>query len=172
MKNQNGSTFMELIIYIVLVGVIMTTVSSFMLNLLTSRSKVTASSEVLSNARLIQDRLHDAARHAEGINTGSSTFGSDPGTLSLDMVDSLVDPTVFSLTADDGQMQVNEASGGNVAMSSSDVQVTNLVFTNLTSADDTGIIQVQFTLTAVNPSGSSQFSYEEQFQTTLRIPLD
>jgi type II secretory pathway pseudopilin PulG len=172
MKNQRGSTFIELLLYITIVGVIMVTVSSFMMNLLTSRSKVTASSEVLASARLIQDRLSDAARHAEGMNTGSSTFGTDPGVLSLNMVASGVDPTVFSLTADDGQFQVSEAGGGNVALSTDAVQVTNLVFTNLTSVDDTGIIQVQFTIRALNASGSSLFDYEESFQTTLRIPLD
>ena len=172
MRNQRGSTFIELLLYIGIVGVIMVTAASFLMNLLTSRAKVTASSEVLSNARLIQDRLHDAARHAQGINTGSSTFGSDPGALSFNMVSAGVDPTVFSLTTNDGQFQVSEGSGGNVTVSATDVQVTNLVFTNLTSTQDTGIIQVQFTLTAVNASGSSQFDYEESFQTTLRIPLD
>lgn len=171
MRDQRGSTFMELVIYIAIVGMIMTTVASFLMSLLTSRVKVTASSEVLSNARLIQDRLHDAARHAEGINTGSSTFGSDPGVLSLDMVAGSVDPTSFSLTTDDGQFQLNEGAG-NVFVSSDDIEVTNLVFTNLTSADDTGIILVQFTLRTVNNSKSSRFDYEESFQTTLRIPLD
>jgi type II secretory pathway pseudopilin PulG len=172
MRDQRGTTLIELLIYIAIVGVIMITAASFLLNLMQSRSKTVAISDVLSNARLIQDRLHDAARHAEGINTGASTFGSDPGVLSLDMVDVGVDPTIFSLTADDGQAQINEAAGGNVTLSSDNVRVSNLLFTNLTSVNDTGIIQVQFTIEAINASGSSQYDYSESFQTTLRIPLD
>jgi len=172
MKDQRGVTLIELLIYITIVGVIMVTVVSFMMNLLTSRSKVSAVSEVLANARLMQDRLNDAARHAEGINVGSSTFGTDPGVLSLNMADTGVDPTVFSLTSDDGQFQINEAGGGNVLVSSNDVKITNLVFSNLTTVEDIGIIQVKFTVTAVNPSDSDLFDYAENFQTSLRIPLD
>ena len=88
------------------------------------------------------------------------------------MVDALVDPTVFSLTGNDGQFQMSEAGGNNVLLTTDNVQVTNLVFTNLTGVDDTGIIQVQFTLEEVNTPGSAYFDYEQTFQTTLRIPLD
>jgi type II secretory pathway pseudopilin PulG len=172
MKDQRGVTLVELVVYITIVGVIMVTMVSFMMNLITSRSKISAVSEVLANARLIQDRLNDAARHAEGINVGGSTFGVDPGVLSLNMVDVGVDPTVFSLTSDDGQFQINEADGGNVLVSSNDVKITNLVFSNLTTVEDIGIIQVKFTVTSINPSDSDLFDYAENFQTAIRIPLD
>lgn len=172
MTDQRGTTLMEVLIYISIVGIVLTTISSFTINLITIRQKTQASSEVLTNARLIQQRLQDAVRHAEEITTASSTFGSDPGVLQLDMVDAGVDPTIFSLTADDGQFQANEGGAGNITITSDDVEVTNLVFTNLTTASDVGIIQVQFTVRAVNPSTITLFDYEETFQTTLRIPLD
>jgi len=172
MKNERGTTLVELIIYIGIVGMILTTISMFLINLLTTRVKTSAMSEVLTNSRLVQDRLHDAVRHAEGINLGASVFGSDPGTLSINMVDVLDDPIIFSLTADNGQFQINKAGAGNAILTSDHVEVTNLVFTNLTSVDDVGIIRVDMTLRAVNPSDDNLYNYEESFQTTLRIPLD
>jgi len=172
MNNQRGTTLIELLIYIGIVGILLTTVSVFLLNLLSIRVKTVAMSQVVGNAHLIQDRLSDAMRHAETINVGASTFGSDPGVLSLNMVDVADDPEVFSLTADNGQFQVNKGVAGNVLLSSDGVEVTNLVFEQLTSASDVGVVQVRFTLKTVNPSLNDLFHYEESFQTTLRIPLD
>lgn len=169
---MKGFTLIETIIYIAVIGLIMGTLGLFMNTLLQARAKTQASSEVIAVARVIQDQLSLAARHAEGINVGSSTFGTDPGALSLDMVDVATDPTVFSLTAADGQFQKTQAGGGAMILTSDRVNVDSLIFNNLTGADDAGIIQVQFTLKAVNTSGSAYFDYEQAFQTTLRIPLN
>ncbi|MFA4922774.1 MAG: type II secretion system protein [Ignavibacteriaceae bacterium] len=169
---QRGFTLIETILYILIIGMILSTLGLFLNHLLQARAKTLASSDLITAARTIQDQLGHAARRAEGVNTGASTFGTDPGALSLNMVDALVDPTIFSLTANDGQFQMREAAGSTVLLTTDDVRVTNLVFTNLTGVDDTGIIQVQFTLEEVNTSGSAYFDYEQTFQTTLRIPLD
>jgi type II secretory pathway pseudopilin PulG len=167
-----GFTLIETILYILIIGMILSTLGLFMNHLLQARAQTHASADVITAGRTIQDVLGNAMRAAAGINTGTSTFGSDPGTLSLNMVDVSLDPMVFSLTGDDGQFQVSEAGGTNVLLTSDDVRVTNLIFNNLTGSDDTGIIQVQFTLEAVNTSGSAYFDYEQSFETTLRIPLD
>ena len=169
---QRGFTLIETILYILIIGMILSTLGLFLNHLLQARAKTLASSDLITAARTIQDVLGHAARAAEWINTSTSTFGSDPGILSLNMFEVGVDPTVFSLTGADGQLQVSEAGGGNILLTTDEVAITNLVFTNLTGDDDTGIIQVQFTLEAVNTSGSAYFDYEQSFETTLRIPLD
>lgn len=169
---SNGFTLVELLLYITLTAVVFVMIISFIMTLMEVRTKVDVIGEVEHNARLVQDRLTDAMRHVEAVNTGTSTFGSDPGVLSLDMVDAAVDPTIFSLTADDGQLQVSEAGAAAATITTENVSVSNLVFTDLTSSEDRGIIQVQFTVTAINEEESPLFDYEESFQTTLRIPLD
>ncbi len=166
-----GFTLIEIVMYVLIVGLIMGTLGSFVGTMLQTRAKTLASSDVITTARQIQDALGRAARHAQTVNVGASTFGTDPGVLSFSMVDAAIDPTVFSLTSDDGQFQVSEAGGG-TTVTSDDVRVTNLVFVNLTGAQDAGIIQVQFTLEAANDSGSAYFDYAQTFQTTLRIPLN
>ncbi|MBT5808682.1 type II secretion system protein [Candidatus Uhrbacteria bacterium] len=169
---QDGFTLVETLLYILLMGIVLVGISGFVLNLFEIRAKTQAASEVAFNARLIQDRLTDSMRHAEGVNTGASTFAADPGVLSINMVAGADDPHVYSLTADDGQFQISEAGGGAVSITTDDVSVSNLVFTNLTSADDVAVVQVQFTIETVNDSDVSFFDYAESFQTTLRVPLD
>lgn len=169
---QKGFTLIETVIYVLLIGMILSTLGLFVNHLFTARAKTLSVAQVLSAGRMIQDQLSSAARHAEGINVGSSTFGSDPGVLSFDMVAPGTDPTVFSLTGDDGQLQKTEAGGGAILLTQDDVEITNLIFQNLTGVEDTGIIQVQFTVEAVNASGSVYFDYAQTFQTTLRVPID
>lgn len=170
--DQRGFTLVEVIIYILIVGLVLGTINMFLVNLLQARANTQSISHIISSARMIQDRLGQAAREASAIQAGSSTFGADPGVLSLDMVDGSIDPTVFSLTADDGSFQVQEGAGSPVPLTGDEVQVTSLIFNDLTGAEDVGIIQVLFTLESANTSGSAFFDYAQSFETTLRIPLD
>lgn len=170
--SQRGFTLIETIIYILIIGMILSTISLFLLELINARSKTYAIAEVVAAAQLMQERLTDAVRHAEVIRVADSTFGTDPGVLSLEMTDPTRDPTVFSLTANDGQFQIAEAGGSSVTLTSDNVQISNLIFTNLTGADDTGIIRVDFTIQALPLSATHSFQYDQTFQTTLRIPLD
>lgn len=170
--SQRGFTLFELIIYVGIVGLILITLGLSLINMLYGRVKTRVISEVLSNARLIEQQLSDVARDAEGINLPASVFDSDPGVLSFNMVASAVDPTIFSLTADNGNLQVSQAGENAVAITTDQVQVTNLEFHNLTGVGDTGVIQVEYTLQAFNPSGLRYYDYVASFQTTLRIPLD
>lgn len=170
--NQKGFTLIETILYIALVTFILVTISMFLIHILNAQVKTRAISQVLASATLVQDRLSEAVRHADGINVGASTFGVDPGVLSLDMVDGARSPTVFSLSADDGQLMISEAGGAATALTSDDVKIKTLLFENLTTADDVGIIQVQFTIEVYSTAGSKPYFYDQGFQTTLRIPLD
>lgn len=170
--NQKGFTLIEMVIYLTIIGIVLSTIALFLLNLMGARAKTQAISEVLSSAQLIQTRLSEAVRHAQGINVAASTFSSDPGVLSLNMVDSARDPTIFSLTQNDGQFQVSEQGSPASVLTPDHVAIKNLVFTNLTSSEDVGIIQMQFTVETTSGSGTQAFFYDQAFQTTLRIPLD
>lgn len=168
---QRGFTLFEMLIALAIMGMILVTISSFALKLLHAQARAEVASEITSQARFVIDRLTDAARHAEALNSGASTFDADPGVLSLDMQDDTLDPVVFSLTEDDGQLQISEAAGAAQLLTSNDVSMTNLVFHNLTSASDVGVIQMEFTLRSINTSAARAFTYEESFETTIRIPL-
>lgn len=170
--STRGFTLIETMLYIVIVAMVLSTLSFFLLQILGTREKTRSISEVVASAELIQARLSEAIRHASAIRTLESTFGTDPGILSLTMVDGARSPTVFSLTANDGQFQISEAGAPAVTVTPQAVRISNLVFTNLTTPTDTGIIQVQFTAEVTSQYNTRVFSYDQSFQTTLRIPLD
>jgi type II secretory pathway pseudopilin PulG len=169
---ERGFTLIELVIYIGIVGIILLTLGLSLINLLYGRVKVRVISEVLSNVRLVEYQLSSTARHAESININNSTFNSDPGVLSLNMVEVGVDPIVFSLTSDNGAMQVSQSGEDPILMTTNQVSVTDLKFHNLTGVGDAGVVQVEYTLQSVNPSGLKYYDYVASFQTTIRIPLD
>ena len=160
-----------MILYIGIVSLIMVATVSLSISLMNLRIKERAMASIQSNETRILARLSDAMRHASLVNTGTSTFLTDPGVLSLQMVDSSVNPTIFSLTADNGIFQVKEASGSNVPLTTSDVSVTNFTVTNLTSSSDTGIILVQMTI-SVSSSSTPLYAFSQSFETVLRVPLD
>lgn len=170
--DRRGFTLIETMLYIVIVAMVLGAISIFLLQVLGAREKTRVISEVVASGSFIQERLFEAVRHASAVRVAESTFGTDPGVLSLTMVNSARSPTVFSLTADDGQFQLSETGAPAVAITPANVQVTNLVFTNLTTPSDVGIIQVQFTLSVSSASGNRTFAYDQAFQTTLRVPLD
>lgn len=169
-RGRSGMSFIELIIYTAIVGFLLLAVVSFVLNAVQLRAKGHALAQIEYNGRLIETRLTDAARHATGLNVGASVFGTDPGTLSLTMADAAEDPLVFSLSADNGAFQVSTDDAAAAALTTPDVSVSELIFTNLTGADDAGLVRVAFTLTRLDAS-SPYHTYAESFQTTLRIPV-
>ena len=164
---QKGFTLIESLIALSLAAVIFVGMMHFTLNLIQTKTKIRVISEVATNGRLVQDVLTDAARHATGIVTALSSFGENPGRLVFTMENQEEGPTIFSVN--EGIFFVQRGITTSSAISTEEVIMTQLIFTNLTSADDIGIIQVQFTLRALNDSGNPFFDYEESFQTVLRI---
>lgn len=171
-QTSQGFTLVEMILYLFIVGVILSVLALFLLQLLNARTKTYAISEVLSSAHLIEERLSEAVRHASSVEVADSVFQSDPGVLSLNMVNADRTPLVFSLTQDNGQFQLSEGGNNPVVLSPEQIEITNLVFTNLTTQDDTGMIRVEFTVKISSDSATKAFAYEQSFQTALRIPLD
>ncbi len=159
----------ELVIYTAIIGFLLLAMVSFILNAVQLRTKGKAAEEIAYNARVIQDRLQDAARHATAVQVASSVFDVDPGVLSFAMAAAQEDPTVFSLDADDGAFHVS-IDGVGAALTTDRVSVENLVFTDVTGPNDAGLVRVNFTLMMEN-GVSPYFSYEESFQTTLRLSI-
>lgn len=78
-------------------------------------------------------------------------------------------PTVFSLNGT--TFQVKEGAAAAVALTSSDVQVSNLNFKNLTRSGTTGIVQVSFTLSRVNLGNQNVFNYQKTFISSAEVAL-
>jgi Tfp pilus assembly protein PilW len=168
-KKGEGFTFIEVMIYLALIGLVVTGFVSFNLSVSESRNKTFVAQEVQANVRTAMDIISQRIRAATGVNTGTSTFDSDPGVLSLVMVDSAKNPTLISLSQDNGTLQITEGVSSAVAITSTEVQVTNLVFTDLTSTSSRENIRLVLTI-AYNAGGSDlEFTHSQTATTSVSI---
>jgi type II secretory pathway pseudopilin PulG len=168
-NSQSGFTLVETLIYLAIVGMAVTSFVIFSIGVGDSRTKNYVAQEVHGNTRTGLDLITQRMRAATGINTASSTFATDPGVLSLVMADAAKNPTTIDLSADDGILQIKEGTGSVVAVTSDEVKITNLVFTNLTASSTRENIRVEITAEYNNPSGDVEFTYTQSLQTAVSV---
>jgi hypothetical protein len=111
------------------------------------------------------DNITQTIRNATSITTPAAA-GSG-ASLTLVVPTGTLSPTIFSLNGT--ALQVKEGTGANVALTSSDVQISNLTFKNLTRSGTSGIVQVSFTVTRVNSGGRNELDYQKTFTSSAEI---
>jgi prepilin-type N-terminal cleavage/methylation domain-containing protein len=170
LRDKNGFTLVELLIYIAIIGMVMTTFVYFGMTIFDYRNKSNAAQEVQANERMALSLMSQKIRGAKDVNIASSTFNSDPGVLSLVMDDISKNPTIFSLTKADGSLQIAEGGTSTTTVTSKNVLITNLVFTNLTAtsgiAEDIGI---NMTMQYNNTSQDVKNNYSDSLETAVSI---
>lgn len=165
-RNQNGFTVMELSLYVTLVAVVLVMATSFAWNIINSRAKAFAVQEVEQNGRYILEKISQATRQATDISAPST--GTTGTALTLVMKNAAQSPTVFSLSGNQLTMAVNGAPA--VSLHSPDVKITNLTFTNLSSANGKSRhVRIQFTVQTVNPSGRNEYAFVDSFETSVEL---
>ncbi len=167
--NKRGFTLIETLIYITIIGGVMLAFVSFALHISDSRNKTYVVQEVQANARVALDLISQKIEAANGVNLDSSTFALDPGVLSLSMASISLNPTVIDLSVDDGVLQINQGTSGAIPITSDEVRVTNLVFTNLTGGASKENIGVALTVEFNNFDGDVEFSYDQSLQTAVSL---
>jgi prepilin-type N-terminal cleavage/methylation domain-containing protein len=150
-----GFTLIELMVYIFIIGLISVGMVTYSIDLTTSSQKGRIKIEVHQSARFAMDRVLQEIRAAESINVGSSTFGSSPGVLSLDVVNVIDDPTIFDVSG--GVLRVKQGAAAADELTSSDFEVTNLIFENRSNSGRTSNVKIEFTLAHPNPTNSEIF---------------
>jgi type II secretory pathway pseudopilin PulG len=164
-----GFSLVETLIYIAILGFAVVAIVSFSLSMANARSKNYVVQEVQANSRGALNIITQRILAAEEINAGVSTFALDPGVLSLQMADPLKNPTVINLSADNGVLQITQGTEGPISLTSDEVNVTNLVFTNLTPQGSRANIRVEITIKYDNPSGDVEFNYSQTLQTSISL---
>ena len=168
-KKADGFTLVETLVYIALIGGAMISFVNFTISITNSRNKVYVKQEVQANARMALNLISQTIKSADGVNVASSTFATDPGILSLVMGNSIENPTIISLTGNDGLLQIKKGSTTEIPITSDEIRITNLVFTNLTSGSTKENIKIEITLEyAKDESVFYQYSTDLQTSVSLR----
>jgi type II secretory pathway pseudopilin PulG len=166
---RSGFTLVETLIYIAIIGTAVSSFVAFSISVSNSRNKTYVVGEVQANARTAMDIMSQRIHASTGVNTGASTFGSDPGVLSLSMADVLKDPTILDLDMDDGVLRITEGVSAPIPLTSDETKVTNLVFTDLTGSGTRENIKIEVTVEFNNTSGDIEYDYSQSLQTSVSL---
>jgi len=168
-KVQNGFTLIETLIYLAIIGTVMTSFLYFNMSIFDYRNKSYAAGEVQANERMAISLISQKIRSAKDVNIASSTFNTDPGVLSLVMDDANKNPTIFSLDQDNRVLQITEGAGATTTITSKNVKITNLIFTNLTLASSTKNIKINMTIDYNNVNQDVKFNYSDDLETAISL---
>lgn len=142
--SQQGFTLIETIVYVGIISIFLVSIVQFTTSLVSAGEKARIQNEVQQNARFAMERLRREIRTADDVNTGTSTFGSHPGILSLADDTPLDDPTIFDVSS--GRLRIKEGAASALPLTTDKVNVTNFVVQNRGVSNRTKNIQIFLTL--------------------------
>jgi len=132
-KEKKGYSLVEMIIYISLIVMIMTSVVGIVIAVMKSSKYVGALNEIENSAILSLNRISREIRIASSatlLNSSNINFGT----------------TTIYLNSNLGQIYIDDGSGQN-PLTSSKINVSRLLFTKITSTSSTAV-RVEMTLNA------------------------
>ena len=165
---KKGYTLIEVIIYLGIVSMVIVAFIVFVFSISDPSSKTYVVSEVQANMRIASNLIAQKIRASTGINIASSTFDVDPGVLSLQMASSTLNPTVFSLSADNGILQITQGAGSPIDITSDEVRVVNLIFRDYTLSNERENIRVEIEMEFDN-TDDIDFQYSQGIKTTVGV---
>lgn len=163
---QSGFTLLELLLYVSISGILMVGIVSFMIVLQTARVKQTTIGEVEQQGSQAMAYMTQVLRNAQAVT--APTPGTNSNSITIDVVDSTSDPTVF--TESSGVLQVSEGTTPIVTDLTSDtVVVSDLLFENNAISGTRDTITISITLTHANPTGKPEYRYDQTFTDTVQL---
>lgn len=162
LKNS-GFTLIETIIYIAIIGLVITSFIFFSISVSDSRNKNYVVQEVQANARVALNLISQIIRQASDANINN-------GSLFLTMDDENKNPTIINLNQDDGSLMIKQGVGDPIEINSNNIKVTQLIFTNLTKdSAERENIRIQMTVEYDNESSDIIFNYSQTLQTSVSL---
>ncbi|HRJ06499.1 MAG TPA: prepilin-type N-terminal cleavage/methylation domain-containing protein [Candidatus Saccharibacteria bacterium] len=162
---QSGYTLIELLMYVVIISALLTSITYFFGITIEARAKNQTIAEVNDQGAAAMDYITQTIRNGTSIT--APTTGASANSLTLVVPTGSLSPTIFNLSGT--TLQVKEGSANPVAITSSDVRVTSLAFTNLTRSGTPGIVRVSFTLSHTNPSNRNEYDYQKTFTSSAEV---
>lgn len=159
-KVNDGFTLVEVLLYLAILGIVVSVLMAFLYAMLAAKERNHTVMEVEYQGAQVMQLVSQTIRDADAVTT--PTPGNSTANLVLDMSVVADDPTEFELSGN--QLIVTEGVFGlPIDLTSTQVIVTNLQFTNLARAGTPDVIKVEFTVSFVNPDGRHEYDYTRNF---------
>jgi len=160
--SQKGATLAEVIVYVFLIGLILSVVVVALFSLSRSYRIMQSSFAIDATAQASFERITREIRGALSIDLVESTLDSSPGKLVLNTRDSLGDPLTIEFYLDNQTLFVKEDNVDIGPLSVSSARITNLVFRELSSGESDAI-RIEMTV----ESGQGESLREKKFYSTI-----
>lgn len=162
LKNKQGTTLVEILLYISLVSILLFAVSVFLSVLLQARIKNQVIADVESQGAEAMDTMTQEFRNI--IALGSPLHNTTSSVLWVVPSASTTEQIRFFQATDTIYMSENDDPP--YALTNSHVSSTNLLFANSNQSGRTYLMKISFTLTYRNPSNRNEYNYSKTFETT------
>lgn len=164
MKNQSF-TLIELLLYIAIISLVLVSITGFFWNVASGNIKEKSYQEVQQNGRFAMTKITQEIKKAVGIN--SPAPGSSANSLSLAMSDPNLNPTIFDVSG--GKLRITQGASVPIELTTDQVLVSNLQFTNLSYSNTPGTLRVEMTLENLSPSGKTEYQASLDLKTTVSL---
>jgi Tfp pilus assembly protein PilW len=166
MHQNRAFTLIETVVYMAIAAVIFAMVTSLYYALESARLKETAIAEVEEQGdqalALITQDVRDAQAITAPATSTSATF------LTILAYAATTSPTVFDAAS--STLRIKEGAASPVALTNTQVIVSNLSFQNLSLSGTSGSVKIQFTISAASTTKQFDTTYSKTFygSATLR----
>jgi len=161
---NKGFTLVELIIYIAIIGLIVTGFATFSIAISNNREKSYVVSEVHANLRDAYSLVTKRIRFASSIVTPSS--GNSSTTLELDMPGA--NPNLIFKVIDN-ILTIQEGAGSPVALTSDEVNFSEFTLTNYAGVGRRDNLKIEMTVEYGSNSNDPIYIYNKSLETTVRV---
>ena len=159
--NKNGFTLVELTIYIALFVVVSALATEFLWSIVLGNIKETAFQEVQQNGRFVITKISQEIKKATEINNLALN------SLSLQMADPKLNPTIFDLS--DGKLRITQGTNPSYYLTTDQVIVNSLQFTDLSYDDTPGIIQIKMEINHINPANRREYQALTNLESSVSL---
>jgi prepilin-type N-terminal cleavage/methylation domain-containing protein len=161
--NQKGYTLIELLLYVALVGVLLSAITAFFGIAAEARIKNQTINEVNEQGAYAMEYMARITRSATNIS--SPAAAATGSSLTLVVPTATLSPTVLSVT--NNVLYIKEGTGATISLTTSKVKVDALNITNLTRSGTSPIVQISLTLSRVNALSRNEYDYQRTFTTSV-----
>lgn len=160
---RGGFTLVEAVLALALAAVALVAGFDLLWQVLSARATSVALREAQGNAQLGLRRMEAELRSAASLQSGASVFGVNPGRLAVDYPGSANDvvfDTATTTVAVGGSaveiriLRVTVGGGSPLALTSNQVDVDKLIFTNLTRPGYPASLRIELAVRTVHQGGS------------------
>lgn len=171
-KNTKAFTLIEMLLYIGVAGMVLSSLVAFGWNMMGIGAKSGTHADVVSNERLVAEKLSFFIREATDIDATNSDFGVNVATTTGSKITLHAvapnDPIVFDVSG--GVLRVTQGTAAPVALTSSNVSVSSLVFTNFSSADGKAKnIGFEIQLATISASNRSEYASASALRSSAEL---